>query len=67
MVVAKNFGMPRLNSDTRGNFYAQINVEIPTKLNKKEKEILLKLADVMDKNVTEQKSALQKIRDVISG
>lgn len=67
VVVAKNFGMPRLNSDTRGNFYAQINIEIPTKLNKKEKEILLKLADVMDKNVTEQKSALQKIRDVISG
>lgn len=67
VVVAKNFGMPRLNSDSRGNFYAQINVEIPKKLSKKEKDLLNQLAKVMDEDVSKQKSTLQKIRDVISG
>ena len=66
VVVAKNFGMPRLNSDTRGNFYAQVNVEIPKKLSRQEKELLSKLDDVMNKDSKKPKSALQKIRDVIN-
>ena len=66
VVVAKGFGMPRLNSDTRGNFYAQINVEIPKKISKKEKDLLVKVAEEMDKKVSEKKSPLQKIRDAIN-
>lgn len=67
VIVAKGFGMPRLNSDSRGNFYAQVNVDIPKKLSKKEKDLLVKVAEEMDKKVSEKKSPLQKIRDVISG
>lgn len=67
VLVAKNFGMPRLNSNSRGNFYAQVNVEIPKKLTKKEKALLVKVAEEMDKKVSEKKSPLQKIRDVING
>ena len=67
VLVAKGFGMPRLNSDSRGNFYAQVNVDIPKKLTKKEKDLLIKVAEEMDKKVTEKKSPLQKIRDVING
>ena len=67
VIVAKGFGMPRLNSDVRGNFYAQVNVDIPKKLTKKEKDLLVKVAEEMDKKVAEKKSPLQKIRDVING
>ena len=66
VVVAKGFGMPRLNSDTRGNFYAQVNVEIPKKISKKEKALLDKLSEEMDGDSQKSKSALQKIRDVIN-
>ena len=67
VIVAKGFGMPRLNSDSRGNFYAQVNVDIPKKLTKKEKDLLVKVAEEMDKKVAEKKSPLQRIRDVING
>lgn len=66
VVVAKGFGMPRLNSDTRGNFYAQINVEIPKKVSKKEKSLLDQLSEEMGGSSSKPKSALQKIRDVIN-
>lgn len=67
VVVAKGFGMPKLNSDSRGNFYAQVNIEIPKKLNKKEKELLHKLSEISEDGEKKPKSTLQKIRDAING
>lgn len=66
VIVAKNFGMPRLNSESRGGFYAQVNVEVPKKLNKKQKDLLKQFAAELDKKQSKNSSTLQKIRDVIS-
>ena len=63
-VRVKNHGMPRLNSEARGDLYAHVNVEIPKKLTKKERELLEKLADVMGQQVSESRSPLQKLRDI---
>jgi DnaJ-class molecular chaperone len=37
-------GMPRLNSNTRGDLYAEINVQLPKKLTEREKELFAELA-----------------------
>ena len=44
VVRVKGFGMPRLKSDVRGDLFAHIDVEIPTKLSKRERELLEELA-----------------------
>ena len=36
--------MPRLNSSTRGDLYAEINVQLPRNLTDKERELFAELA-----------------------
>ena len=40
IVRVKGMGMPRLNSDSRGDMYVHINVLIPKKVTKKQRELL---------------------------
>lgn len=40
----KGYGMPRLNTAQKGDHYLKIILDIPAKLNKKEKELYLELA-----------------------
>ncbi len=40
----KSYGMPRLNSEQKGDHYLKIILDIPTKLTKKEKELYTALA-----------------------
>jgi molecular chaperone DnaJ len=56
--------MPRLKSDVRGDLFAHIDVEIPTKLSKRERELLEELAAEMGETVDEKRSPLQKLRDI---
>ncbi len=64
VVRVKGFGMPRLKSDVRGDLFAHIDVEIPTKLSKRERELLEELAAEMGETVDERRSPLQKLRDI---
>ena len=56
--------MPRLRSDARGDMYVHIDVVIPKRLSKKEREILEELAEEMGEEVSEKRSPLQKLRDI---
>jgi len=40
----KGYGMPRLNTSQKGDHYLKVILDIPTKLNKKEKELYTELA-----------------------
>ena len=60
---ARGFGMPRLRSDKRGDLLLHVNVEIPKKVSKKERELLERFAEERGEEVSEARSPLQKIRD----
>ncbi|WP_165171562.1 molecular chaperone DnaJ [Adlercreutzia sp. ZJ242] len=64
VIRCKGFGMPRLRSDARGDLYVHVEVEIPRRLSKREREILEELADEMGEDVSEARSPLQKLRDM---
>ena len=66
VVRVKGFGMPRLKSDIRGNMYVHVNVVIPEKISKKQRELLEKLADEMGEEVAAPRSPLQKLRDAFN-
>jgi len=61
-------GMPVLNaSAVRGDMYVIVNVEIPTKLSAKQKEILQKFNDSCDDKNNPQKSGFfDKMKDMLS-
>ena len=66
VVRVKGFGMPRLKSDIRGSIYVHVNVVIPEKITKKQRELLEKLADEMGEEVAAPRSPLQKLRDAFN-
>ncbi|MCT4605287.1 MAG: molecular chaperone DnaJ [Marinisporobacter sp.] len=61
----KGKGIPSLRGYGRGDLYVKIIVEIPKKLNEKQKELLRQFADIMGEDVHEQrKSFFHKVKDV---
>jgi molecular chaperone DnaJ len=64
VIRVKGFGMPRLKSSARGDMFVHIEVEVPRKLNKKEREILEKLAFEMGEEVDDAKSPLERLRSL---
>ena len=66
VVRVKGFGMPRLKSDIRGSMYVHVNVVIPEKITKKQRELLEKLADEMGEEVAAPRSPLHKLRDAFN-
>lgn len=65
-VTVRGFGMPRFKSSNRGDMLVHINVVIPTKLSKSQRELLEKLAEDMGEEVAEERTPLQKLRDVFN-
>lgn len=66
VIRSKGHGLKKLGSDSRGDLYVHVNVDIPKKLSKSERELLQSLADEMGEKVNAKKSPLQKIRDVFN-
>ncbi len=66
-VRVKNYGMPKARTSSRGDLYVHVEVKIPTRLSKAEREILEKLAEEMGEETSGPKGAFQKIRDAFSG
>ena len=44
----KNQGIQRLQSNSRGDLYVKVNIEVPKKLNDKQRELLLQFAELTD-------------------
>ncbi|MDH5605862.1 MAG: molecular chaperone DnaJ, partial [Anaerolineae bacterium] len=61
-------GVPRLNNRGRGDQLVIINVEIPKKLNKEQRELLEQLAESLGSEVRPQeRSFLDSLRDLFGG
>ncbi len=62
----RNQGIPYLRGYGRGDLYIKVIVEIPKKLNEKQKELLKKFADIMGEDVHQQrKTFFEKVKDAI--
>ena len=61
----RNKGVPILNSHGKGDLYVQVLVQVPTKLNKRQKELLEEL-DALSKvdNQPLLRSLLSKMKDI---
>ncbi|MEG2982713.1 MAG: molecular chaperone DnaJ [Raoultibacter sp.] len=66
VVRVRGFGMPRFKSEARGDLYVHVNVVIPKKVTKKQRELLEKLAEEMGDAISEERTPLQKLRDVFN-
>lgn len=66
VVRTRGFGMPRFKSDTRGDLFTHVTVEVPKKLSKRERELLEELASEMGEDYSESRTPFQKIRDAFN-
>ena len=61
----KGKGFPVVNTKNTGDQYVRVNVEIPTKLNKEQKELIRKLDKTMkEKNYTKRVSFFERLKDL---
>ncbi|MBQ9067633.1 MAG: molecular chaperone DnaJ, partial [Eggerthellaceae bacterium] len=63
VVRTKGYGMPKFKSDGRGDLFTHVNVEVPKKLSKRERELLEELAAEMGEDVAEARTPFQKLKD----
>ena len=61
----RGMGLPRLDGYGVGNQLVRIQVEVPTKLNDEQQELLTKYAEMEKQNVgADQKSFWKKVREI---
>ena len=64
----KGKGMPVLQTNRLGDLYVEIRVEIPTKLNEKQKRILKEFSEINKKNTSpETNSYLDSLKRIFTG
>ena len=63
----KGKGIPRLNSNVRGDQYVKVFVEVPKNLNEKQKNLLKEFGESLDdRNFEKRKSFFEKLKDTFS-
>lgn len=63
----KGKGMPDLQGYERGDLHVRVFVEVPTKLNKEQKELLKRLAEISGEEISPQRqSFLDKVKDLLN-
>ena len=67
VVRVRDYGMPRIRKDTRGDMFVHVNVVVPKKLSKREREILEELALEMGDEVSAERTPFQKLTDFFTG
>lgn len=61
----KGKGVPKVRGNGRGDQYVKVKVEVPKKLNKQQKELLQKFAEISGEDNFEQtKSFFDKVKDI---
>ena len=64
----RNKGIPYVNGRGRGDQYVKVNVEVPTNLSSKQKDMLRDFdSSTGDKNYTKRKTFFDKIKDAFKG
>ncbi|HIW75242.1 MULTISPECIES: molecular chaperone DnaJ [Gordonibacter] len=66
VVRVKDYGMPKFRSDARGDLFVHVNVVVPKKLTKKQRELLEQLAEELGEDVSDARTPLQKLRDAFN-
>lgn len=66
-VRLKGRGMPRVNSSTRGDLIVHFGIEVPKKLNKRQKELLRELASEFGDETRAEKSTAERLKDWLMG
>ena len=66
VVRVRGKGMPKFKSDMRGDLHVHVNVVIPKKLTKSQRDMLEKLAQELGEDYSQPRSPLQKLRDVFN-
>ena len=60
----KNKGIPYLRGNGRGDQYVKVEVEVPKKLNEKQKELLRQFAEISGEELYEQRKGFyDKMKD----
>lgn len=65
-VRVKGYGMPKFRSESRGDLRVHVEVKIPTRVSKAERELLEKLAEEMGEGVSDPRGPLQRLRDAFN-
>ncbi|NLN66487.1 MAG: molecular chaperone DnaJ [Clostridiaceae bacterium] len=61
----RNKGIKHLRSNSKGDLYVKVNVEVPTKLSSKQKEILSQFAEVSGDDVfVQRKNFFEKVKNL---
>jgi molecular chaperone DnaJ len=61
----KGKGIKRLRSNSRGDQYVRVNVEVPTRLTQKQKDLLRQFAEISgDEGLEQKKGFFEKVRDI---
>jgi len=64
----RNQGIQKLRSNVRGDMYVKINVEIPTKLSRQQRDLLRKFDESMTgKEHKDMRNFADKVRDFVNG
>ena len=66
VIRVKGKGMPKFRSDMRGDLYVHVDVVIPKKLTKNQRELLEKLAQDLGEEYTQARSPLERLRDAFN-
>lgn len=66
VIRVRGKGMPKFKSDSRGDLFVHVQVMIPKKLNKAQRDLLMKLADELGDEYAQSRSPLEKLRNVFS-
>ena len=63
----RNKGVPVLNGRGRGDLFVEVRTQIPTKLSKRQRELLIELASLTRvDNKPEQRTLLSKVKDMFT-
>ena len=60
-IVLAGQGMPSLRGIAKGDFFVELSIDVPKKLNKEQKELLRKYAEISQEKVKEDSSLFGKI------
>ena len=66
VIRVRGKGMPKFKSDMRGDIYVHVNVTIPKKLTKAQRELLQQLARDLGEDYANPRSPLEKLRDAFN-
>lgn len=66
VVRVRGKGMPKFRGDSRGDMHVHVNVTIPKKLNKKQRDMLEALANELGEEYSQPRSPLQKLKDAFN-